>query len=92
MQESIAINVAHKVEAPRVSRLIAAEEVIDHQSWMNRFTHVLATGERKRGWASIEDMDACGARQVLMNLIIISRNARVYARSCGSLVTGSRCG
>ncbi len=69
MQESIAINVAHKVEAPRVSGLIAAEEVIDHQSWMNGFTHMLATGERKRWWAGIEDMDASGARQVMMNLI-----------------------
>src|SRR6266542_866929 len=69
MQESIAINVAHKVEGPRVSGLIAAEEVIDHQSWMNRFTHMLAAGERERWWAGIEDMDASGARQVMMDLI-----------------------
>src|SRR5689334_11205884 len=69
MQESIAINLAHKVEAPRVSGLIAAEEVIDHQPWMNRFTHLLATCERKRWWAGIEDMDASGARQVMMDQI-----------------------
>ena len=62
MEESIAINVAHKIEAPRVSGLIAAEEVIDHQAWMDCFAHMLAAGERERWWAGIEDMDASGAR------------------------------
>ena len=62
MQESIALNVAHKVEAPGVSGLIAAEEIIDHQAWMNCFAHMLAAGERERWWADIEDMDASGVR------------------------------
>jgi len=49
--------------------LISAEEVIDHQAWMNRFAHVLAAGECKRSWAGIEDMNASGARQVMMDLV-----------------------